>query len=732
MLKIWWNMKFRNAFLITAISATALVAAFCPKPTPADKEAVLLQAINNALTSLHYAPQAMSDDFSKKTYKLYLDRADAGRRFFTQEDIDQLKPFETQIDEQFKSSDFTFFNKSLELLEKGIAKSEDFYQKSLGMPIDFTKNEKVELDGDKKPYAKNDAELADMWRRMIKYEVMTRLVNKLEDKEKGKETVKDKSEADLQKAALTEVTKQYNDYFKRIKKLKRNERLSTYLNAAINVFDPHSEYFEPVDKQNFDIGMSGRLIGIGARLQTDAESDFTKVSEVTIGGPAHKQGELKDGDLIMKVGQADKEPVDVAGMEINEVVSMIRGKLATEVRLTVKAKSNGKVKVISIVREEIIIDEGFVKSLIIQADQNADRIGYIKLPKFYADFENENGHQCAEDVKIEIEKLKKSNVKGIVLDLRNNGGGSLRDVVTMGGFFVEEGPMVQVKGRYDKPDVLNDTDPSVQYSGPLVIMVNEFSASASEIMAAAMQDYGRAIIVGTPTYGKGTVQRFFNLDRAVNRGGNSSLVDADGKPLGALGDLKVTIQKFFRVNGGSTQLKGVTPDIILPDSYMEVPVGERDNEHPMAWTQINPVKYNQGVVDLKKMPQIIANSQKRVEKNPTFTAYTENAHRMKVQRDNSEYPLNIKEYRALEAKRDAEVDKFKTAIKPIESIVAENVADDLTALNAGKDSSKIIRNREWLKDVKKDAHLYETLLVVRDLIQNATFKTAAADNKVKD
>jgi carboxyl-terminal processing protease len=731
MLKIWWNMKFRNAFLITAISATALVAAFCPKPTPADKESVLLQAINNALTSLHYSPQAMSDEFSKKTYKVYLDRADAGRRFFTQQDIDQLKPFETQIDEQFKSSDFTFFNKSVELLDKGIAKAEGFYQKALETPIDFTKNEKVELDGDKKPYAKDDAELADMWRRMIKYEVMTRLVNKLEDKEKGKDAVKDKSEADLQKAALAEVTKQYNDYFKRIKKLKRNERLSTYLNSAINVFDPHSEYFEPVDKQNFDIGMSGRLIGIGARLQTDAESDFTKVSEVTIGGPAHKQGELKDGDLIMKVAQADKEPVDVAGMDINEVVSMIRGKLATEVRLTVKAKSDGKVKIISIIREEIIIDEGFAKSLIIQADQNADRIGYIKLPKFYADFENENGHRCAEDVKVEIEKLKKSNVKGIVLDLRNNGGGSLADVVTMSGFFVEEGPMVQVKGRFEKPDVMNDNDPSVQYAGPLVIMVNEFSASASEIMAAAMQDYGRAVIVGTPTYGKGTVQRFFSLDRAVSRGGNSSLVDKDGKPLGALGDLKVTIQKFFRVNGGSTQLKGVTPDIILPDSYMEVPVGERDNEHPMAWTQINPAKYGQGVVDLKKLPQIVASSQKRIEKNPTFAAYKENAHRMKLQRDNSEYPLNIKEYRALEAKRDAEVEKFKAAIKPIESLVAENIADDLASLNAGKDSSKIIRNREWLKDVKKDAHLYETLLVVRDLIQNATFKTAAAETNMK-
>ncbi len=725
-------MKFRNAFLITAISATALVAALCPKPTPADKEAVLMQAINSVLATYHYSPQTMTDDFSKKTFKLYLDRMDAGRRFLTQQDVDQLTPFETQLDDQLKASDLTFFNKSVELIEKGIGKAELAYQKVLTMPIDFTKNETVELDGDKKPYAKDDNELADMWRKMIKYEVMTRLASKLDDKAKGKESVKDKSEDELQKAALTEVTKQYNDYFKRIKKQKRNEHLSNYLNASLNVFDPHSEYFEPIEKQNFDIGMSGRLIGIGARLQTDLESDYTKVSEVTIGGPAHKQGELKDGDLIMKVAQGDKDPVDVSGMDINEVVSMIRGKLATEVRLTVKAKTDSKVKVISIIREEILIDEGFAKSLVIQADKTADRIGYIKLPKFYADFDNDNGHQCAEDVELEIEKLKKANVKGIVLDLRNNGGGSLRDVVKMAGFFVEEGPIVQVKSRTDKPDVMPDTDPSVQYAGPLVIMVNEFSASASEILAAAMQDYGRAIIVGTPTYGKGTVQRFVDLDRGFNRNGNSALVDKDGKPLGALGNLKITIQKFFRVDGGSTQLKGVTPDIILPDSYMEVPVGEKDNEHPLAWTQISPVKYSQSVVDLKKMSQIVANSQKRISANPTFTAYRDNAKRMKAQRDNSQYTLNLKEYRALEAKRDAEIEKFKAAIKPIDSFVAENLADDLTALNATKDSSKIIRNREWMKDIKKDAHLYETLSIVRDLIQNATFKTASAADVKRD
>jgi carboxyl-terminal processing protease len=418
-------------------------------------------------------------------------------------------------------------------------------------------------------------------------------------------------------------------------------------------------------------------------------------------------------------------------MDINEVVSMIRGKEKTEVRLTVKSKTDGKTRVIPIIREEVIMDEGFAKSLIIQESKDAERIGYIKLPKFYADFENDNGHQCAEDVAVEVEKLKKAGVKGIVIDLRNNGGGSLRDVVKMSGLFIEQGPIVQVKGRYDRPDVLSDTDPSVQYAGPLVIMVNEFSASASEIMAAALQDYGRAIIVGTPSYGKGTVQRFFELDRALGRGGNS-VVDASGQPISGLGSLKVTIQKFFRVNGGSTQLKGVTPDIILPDSYMEIPIGEKDNEHPMPWTSINPVKYSQGVVDLKTLPLIKANSNKRVAANSTFQAVTSNAKRMKSQRENQEYPLDLAGFRAFEADQDAQLDAYKKAIKPIEGFTMANLADDLAAITAKNDSSKIIRNNEWLKDVKKDAQLFETISIMRDMIQNATFKTAAVENKATE
>jgi carboxyl-terminal processing protease len=712
-------MKIRNVILMTVVASVALMAAFCPKPTPADKEAVLLKNIVNLMSQMHYAPQQFNDELSKKIYKLYLNRADAGRRFLTQQDVDQLKPFELQLDEAFKTQNFTFFNKSVELLDAGVLKAENYYQEALKQQWDFSKDERIELDGDKKPYAKDDNELKDLWRRMVKYEVLTRLVSKLEDKEKGKEEVKDKTEAELQKKAIEEVTKTYTDYFKRIKKIKRTDRLSIYVNALANVFDPHTEYFEPIEKQSFDINMSGRLIGIGATLQSDIESEYTKVSSIVIGGPAFKQGDLKEGDLIMKVAQGDKEGVDIVGMDINEVVSMIRGKENTEVRLTVKAKADGKTKVIAIIREEVIISEGYAKSLIIQATKESEKIGYIKLPKFYADFDKEDGHQCSEDIEIEIEKLKKLNVSGIILDLRNNGGGSLRDVVKMSGYFVEEGPIVQVKDRRNAPEVLSDSDPSVQYTGPLVVMVNEFSASASEILAAAMQDYGRAIIVGSNTYGKGTVQRFYELDRLEP-------ANSEFKPLGSL---KMTMQKFFRINGGSTQLDGVKPDIILPDNYSEINVGEKDNEHPMPYTRISEVKYSQAVVDLKKLPKIAEYSKKRTDSNATFKLIAENAKRIKEQRDKTEYSLNLKEYRASENKSRESGKKFENMMKPIDGFFAENLQEDLTALNSSGDSSKIIRNTEWLKDVKKDLHLFETTMIMKDMIQNATFKTASADVK---
>jgi carboxyl-terminal processing protease len=702
-------MKFKSILFAIIGASALLVAAYCPKKNspPEGKDAILETTLLEIMKAAHFSPQAIDDAFSKKVYKQYMSHLDAGRRFLTQEDVNQLKVYENLLDDEANAGNFDFFNLSYKLLNEAIIKSEGHLASALASPIDFNKIESVELDGDKKPWAKNDGELRDLWRKSIKYDVMVRIIGKMEEREKGNEKLKGKSDGQLQTDALTEVTKSWNDYFKRVKKLKRSDRLTTFLNSIMSTYDPHTEYFEPVAKQDFDISMSGRLIGIGARLQSDPDGEFTKVSEVIIGGPAWKQKELQEGDLIMKVAQGEKEPVEVSGMELADVVQMIRGKESTEVRLTVKKKADGSIKIVPIIREEVIFDEGFVKSLIIQDSSSTDKIGYIKLPKFYADFEKADGHQCAADVEIEIEKLKKENVKGIVIDLRNNGGGSLTEVVKMSGFFVEKGPIVQVKAKSTKPEVLTDEDESVQYSGPLVIMVNEFSASASEIMAAALQDYGRAIIVGSKTYGKGTVQRFIDLDRAY-RGGE------DVKPLG---QVKLTIQKFFRINGSSTQLKGVVPDIALPDNYTEIKVGEADTDYPMPFTSIQPVTYNQGVVSLAKMPEIIKRSNDRVKANPTFGLIADNAKRIKNQREATTYPLNMKEFKAYETKQKAELKKYDDIRKPIAGFKAYNMAGTLEAM--GKDSSKIGRNTEWVKDVSKDIHLYETLSIMRDLIMNS-------------
>lgn len=698
-------LNFKHFSMAALLGSTVLVAAYCPKPAPTTKEAILLRTLSSVMNKLHFSPVKLDDDFSKKVFALYLDRIDGRRNFLTQEDVNKMSAYEAKIDDEINGESLAFFEMSTKLLQQGIDRAEKFYQAAITAKHDFTLDESIVL-GEKRKFEKDDAAMSQHWRKLMKYDILTRYTSKLDSKAEGKEPNKSKTDAELLEDATKDTKKSYDEYFKRLKKQKRSDRFEIYLNAITNVFDPHTEYFEPVQKQNFDLSMSGRLIGIGARLQFDPETELTKVVEIIVGGPAWKQKELKEGDLIMKVAQGEKDPVDVTGMEIDEVVSMIRGKEKTEVRLTVKGK-DGTVRTIPIVREEVIFDEGFAKSLILQADAKSDKIGYIKLPRFYADFEKADGHQCAEDVRIEVEKLKGEGVKGIILDLRNNGGGSLRDVVEMSGLFIEKGPIVQVKARDNRPEILNDDDETVQYNGAFVVMVNEFSASASEILAAAMQDYGRAIIVGTNTYGKGTVQRFVNLDRWPT-------VADSMKPLG---EVKITIQKFFRINGGSTQLRGVTPDIILPDNYMELNTGEGENEHPMRWSEIAQVKYNQSVVTIKK-DKVIDLAKKRISKNPTFNAVTQNAKRLKANKDRENFSLNLATTRAEDKKRQEQNKQFDNLFKPIEAFQVRNITEDLPLLEA--DASKKARNGEWLKDVKKDASLYETLAIIRDLIDNST------------
>ncbi|HJW28799.1 MAG TPA: carboxy terminal-processing peptidase, partial [Saprospiraceae bacterium] len=550
-----------------------------------------------------------------------------------------------------------------------------------------------------------DDQLKEFWRSYLKYETLTNLADKIKDQDALTEEPEGgrKSVAELEAEARKDVKKVFDDWFARMDKVRRSDRFEMYVNSITNIYDPHTDYFNAKEKEDFDINMSGRLEGIGARLQMDG--DYTKVVAIIPGGPAWKQKELEVDDKIFKVQQENQtEPVDVTGWLVDEVVTLIRGPKGTKVTLTVR-KPDGSVKEMTIVRDEVILDEGFAKSAILQLDGQIGNVGYIMLPKFYADFENPDGRSCYEDVANEVKKLMASNVKGIILDLRNNSGGSLNDVVQMSGLFIKDGPIVQVKGRDSEPKSLMDRDDNVLYTGPLVVMVNTQSASASEILAAAMQDYGRAVIVGSQsTFGKGTVQRFIDLDQAIT--------GADQfKPLG---DLKITLQKFYRVNGGSTQLKGVIPDINLPDNQQFIDSGEKELEYPMAWSEVAPVPHNQDITDLSGMETLKKNSEMRIKASPQFSKVIANAMRIKEFQDETKLPMQLDEFRALETARDEESNNFKKAFVKIDGLKPQNLAMDLPAIQA--DSSKLGRNQAWFDGLEKDIYLEETLHIMKDLV----------------
>ncbi|HHH49524.1 MAG TPA: tail-specific protease [Saprospiraceae bacterium] len=697
-------MKARVSLFFSLLTGLLIFGAFYyPSVNNAQKEAIIMQTLINGLNQLHYRPVKLNDDFSKKAFNLYIDRLDGLHRFFTQSEIEQLKNYEYKIDDEINASTYQFFDLSYNLYTQAIKRVSGFYKDLLKEPFDFSKPDAIETDGDKRAYPKNEKELKAFWRKWFKYETMIRLSDKLEEqKNEQDESVEKKSIPILEKEARKAVEERYDRLFERMAKDRRSDRLSDYLNAITNVYDPHTGYFAPKDKANFDISMSGTLEGIGARLQEDGE--FTKVSSIVPGGPAWKQKGLEVDDKIVKVAQGDNEALDVTGMRVDDVVKYIRGKKGTVVKLTVK-KVDGTTQVIPITRDVVIIGESFAKSLIIETGEEIGKVGYIRLPRFYADFNRRGGRSCATDVAKEVAKLKAENVNGIIIDLRNNGGGSLRDVVRMSGLFIEEGPIVQVKAKEGKAEVLSDKDPRVQYDGPLVVMVNTYSASASEIMAAALQDYGRAIIVGSnSTFGKGTVQRFFDLDRAI-RGFNEI------KPLG---EVKLTIQKFYRVNGGSTQLKGVIPDIILPDRYHYLKdLGEKEHEFPLEWTEIDPVDYSQSVSSLDNLAEVKAASNQRVAHNETFQMILKSAKRLKEQREDTNQTLNLDEYQKWADELEVASKKYKKIAEKEVIPNVRNIKVDLTEIE--KDESKQARNEDWIKAIKKDIYIEEVLNIMRDM-----------------
>lgn len=670
---------------------------------PPTKDELIEDILIENLKGTHYNPQELNDTFSAHVYSLYLKRLDFNKKILLQEDVDKLSAYKYQIDDQVKHNSLEFFNLSMEIVTNRTKEDQQYYRDILSIPFDFTKDESVQLDPEKFGYAAGKAELKESWRKYLKYQVLYRVNDMRNEQEKAlakKDTsYKAKTLDEMESDARKKVLKTQDEVFDRLNKVDRDDRFTLYLNCLVGVFDPHTEYFRPIEKQNFDMALSGQLEGIGAQLQ-EKENEI-KVSSIVPGSASWRQGKLKAGDIILKVAQATGEPVEVTGMKLDNVVKLIRGKKGTEVRLTVK-KVGGAIELISIVRDIVVLEETYAHSNILKT--NGESIGYIKLPSFYADFNRTGGRSCAADVKKELIKLKGEHVDGVVLDLRDNGGGSLGDVVDMAGLFIDKGPIVQVKGRTGAQSVLSDKDESIVYDGPLVVLVNIGSASASEIMAAAIQDYKRGIIMGTTTFGKGTVQQFADLDDFLN------VNFASFKPLGSV---KVSRSKFYRISGGATQLKGVVPDILLPDRYMYLDLGERELDYPMKWDEISKATYTTWKLNPVNYSKLRKASEGRTKENESFRLLTEEAKNLKRQKEETLETLNMDKYHAQQKALEESNKKFEMLNKELPGLDAVSLSEDLKVMSS--DTTKMAREKDFQKRLKKDAELLEAANVIKDM-----------------
>lgn len=714
MTAIWQFMKRNYKVLILVVALAAALWSFIPFKKSADpdpeKEAFLMGVLNFVLTNAHYQPADINDTFSEKVYTNYLKVIDGNKRYLLQSDIDGLNKYKTLLDDEFKGQKITFFNESYPLFQTRIQEAKSYYKEILAKPIDFNVKESIDTDYEKQPWAKNKEELKERWRKQLKLNVLSSIEDKIKLQENDSLSKEPKKDfAALEKEARETTLKSLNEFFEFFEEISREEWLSVYINTLLEQFDPHTNYLAPDDKQKFDESMAGSMEGIGAQLRKKDQN--TEITEVIPGGPAMKQGELENGDIILKVAQGDEQPVDIAGMRLEKVVKMIKGKKGTTVKLTVK-KADGNVKVIAIVRDKFEIEETFAKSSVIDTPEG--KFGIIHLPKFYISFENRDGRDAFKDVAKEVEYLKTQNIEGIIVDLRNNGGGSLQTVVDMVGLFIPQGPVVQVKSKSGESNVLYDRDNKTQWDGPLVVLINNYSASASEIFAAAIQDYNRGLVLGSKhSYGKGTVQNLLDLNRFGN------------KKIGDLGAMKFTSQKFYRVNGGSTQLKGVESDLVLPDRFLYVDTGERDNDNAMEWDKIAKAKYN--VFDYNFAP-VKDKSKNRVAANAQFKLIDESAKWVKSQQDDNTFPLEYNEYLAKSKQLEEQSKRFNVLKDYKNSLSFKSLPHEEALIK--NDTVLQNKRKRWFKSLNNDVYVEEAVNVLKD-IKASKFKIGSTTNLVK-
>jgi len=698
------NFKIATLVCLIAITSCSFTTKTFDDP---NKDKLLLELISYVLGQWHYSPSDINDQFSEKVFDDFVYSLDPLKRYFYQSDINDFKRYRMDIDDQIKNKDLTFFNLVYERLMKRMKEGETLSFDLIDKPFDYSKNEVLNTDYEELDYANSKKDMKERWRKQLKYSTIDNY-----DDELTEDTVSNDSISSVKKISKTKISKKEAekearsktkdflvDYYDVMKDLERKDWFTNYLNAIVEVFDPHTAYYAPRDKERFDQDMSGKLEGIGARLQK--RKNEVKIMSLISGGPAWKGKELEAGDIILKVAQEkDLEPTSIVGMRLDNAIKLIKGPKGTIVNLTIR-KVDGTTKVIQIERDIVELEETYAKSSLIKKDDRT--FGIINLPRFYVDFKDyTESRNASSDVKKEIIRLKKEGMEGLVIDLRNNGGGSLQTVVDMTGLFIKDGPVVQVKSSGKKKDVLKDNDSSIVWDGPLVILVNELSASASEILAAALQDYKRAIIIGSSqTFGKGTVQNVMDLNRFMR---NSSFGD--------VGALKLTTQKFYRINGGSTQLEGVKSDVVVVDRYSFIDVGEKDQDNPLPWDKIDPASYTawDGFINYE---ETISNSKARMSNNTQLQLIEKQAKWIKKQSDEKETSLNYSDYLAEKetikniGKQFDAIGKYKTDLSftslPYETQLIE------------KDSVLGNKRKDWHKYLAKDVYIEEAVNVLEDL-----------------
>jgi carboxyl-terminal processing protease len=663
----------------------------------------LLSTIGHLLETEHYSPRKIDDEFSRDVFNGFLKTLDPEKNIFLNTDIQALQIYENKIDEEIHGADILFEPAVSAIYEKRLVEARKIFETIIQTPFDFNIDDSVLLDIENKKAPINEEDRYKNWYQILKYKSLDRYANLVEDRErnKTKEKFVVKADSTLEREARGTVKKEYAKRFERLEKtFDKEKRFETFLNTITGLMDPHTDYFAPVEKRSFTEQMSGTFYGIGAQLTQD--DNGIKIASIQPGGAAWKSGQLVVNDVITKVGQGSEEPVDVTGYETTDAVKLIRGNLGSEVRLTIR-KPDGSTKVVSLKREKIILDEGFARSAIIQ--KGNDKYGYILLPDFYADFDREEGARCARDVAKEIEKLKAEKVKGIAIDIRYNGGGSLYEVVQMAGLFIDQGPIVQIRNKEGRSQILADEVPGTTYNGPLVVMVNEFSASASEIFAGAIQDYKRGIIMGsTSTYGKGTVQR--NV--------------AFGKPLDDMGiqteygAVKLTFQKFYRVTGSSTQKKGVVPDVIFPDEYEFLKYREKDNASALPWDEMERAKFqvwpnNAGIA------AIAAKANEKIAKDTAIAEFKKTLQWVSTQMDR---PVSLKLDKYVTYRKELMVNMRinDNRIKLKDSMQVTSLKADYNKFYNNPDKTKQDRYQAWLKMVAKDAQVNEASKLLAEFL----------------